>query len=135
MTVAETIKMLREVKNWSQEEMSEKLNISKSSYARWENGESQLKLHQLEKLADVFQIDVLDLLKLSKQNVFLGIVMGDIGDNGTGHKQINCSNEYAQNQIEKLQLQVEYLTEKLKDKETIITMQQAEIQRLKDIEK
>lgn len=133
MTVAETIKMLREVKNWSQEEMSEKLNISKSSYARWENGESQLKLHQLEKLADVFQIDVLDLLKLSKQNVFLGIVMGNVGDNSV--KQINCSNEYAQNQIEKLQLQVEYLTEKLKDKETIIAMQQAEIQRLKDIEK
>lgn len=135
MTVAETIKMLREVKNWSQEEMSEKLNISKSSYARWENGESQLKLHQLEKVAEVFQIDVLDLLKLSKQNVFLGIVMGDVGENGTGHKQINGGNEYAQSEIEKLQLQVEYLTEKLKDKETIIAMQQAEIQRLKGIEK
>ncbi|QMT32287.1 helix-turn-helix domain-containing protein [Alysiella filiformis] len=131
MTVAKTIKMLREVKNWSQEEMAEKLSISKSSYARWESGENQLKLHQLEKVAEVFQIDVLDLLKLSKQNAFFGIVMGDIGDNSTGHKQINCDNEYLQNEIEKLQMQVEYLSEKLKDKETIIAMQQEEIKRLK----
>lgn len=133
MTVAETIKILREIKNWSQEEMAEKLSISKSSYARLENGESQLKLHQLEKVADIFQIDILDLLRLSKQNIFFDIVMGGIGEHGIQYKQINCNNECLQSEIEKLRLQVEYLTEKIKDKETIIVMQREEIKRLKSI--
>ncbi len=38
MTIAQTIRTLREMKNWSQEDMAAKLNISKSSYARLETG-------------------------------------------------------------------------------------------------
>ena len=58
MAVNDKIRALRELNNWSQEDMAERLNVSKSSYSRLERDESKLDLNKLEKLAAIFQVDV-----------------------------------------------------------------------------
>lgn len=62
MAVTDKIRALRELNNWSQEEMAERMNISKSSYSRLERDENKLDLAKLEKLAAIFKIDVAELI-------------------------------------------------------------------------
>ena len=44
MKINEKIKLLREGKHWSQEEMAQKLNMSKNGYAKIERGETSASL-------------------------------------------------------------------------------------------
>ena len=44
MSVNDKIRALRELNNWSQEDMAERLNMSKSSYSRLERDERKLDL-------------------------------------------------------------------------------------------
>lgn len=48
MKINEKIKHLREGKHWSQEEMAQKLNMSKNGYAKIERGETSASLGRLE---------------------------------------------------------------------------------------
>lgn len=41
MTLAEKIMSLRKKNGWSQEELAEKLNVSRQSVSKWESGVSQ----------------------------------------------------------------------------------------------
>ncbi len=131
MTIAQTIRTLREMKNWSQEDMAAKLNISKSSYARLETESSQIKLHQLEKIAEIFEMDIARLLQLNDKNLFLDIVFGN------NYKNIDIGNlntsETLQHEIEKMQMTIQHLEEKLSDKELIIKNKDNEINLLKKL--
>ncbi len=131
MTIAQTIRTLREMKNWSQEDMAAKLNISKSSYARLETESSQIKLHQLEKIAEIFEMDIARLLELNDKNLFLDIVFGN------NYKNIDIGNlntsETLQHEIEKMQMTIQHLEEKLSDKELIIKNKDNEINLLKKL--
>lgn len=64
MSVNEKIRTIRETRNWSQEDMAEKMNMSKNGYAKIERGETKLNLHKLEQIANIFNIDVLELIKM-----------------------------------------------------------------------
>ena len=64
MSVNNKIRALRELNNWSQEDMAERLNMSKSSYSRLERDERKLDLVKLEKLAAIFKIDIRPLAKI-----------------------------------------------------------------------
>ena len=44
MSVNEKIRKFREAKDWSQEQMAEKLNMSLNGYAKTERGESKIYL-------------------------------------------------------------------------------------------
>ena len=50
MKINEKIKHLREGKHWSQEEMAQKLNMSKNGYAKIERGETSASLGRLEQV-------------------------------------------------------------------------------------
>ena len=62
MKINEKIKRLREGKHWSQEEMAQKLNMSKNGYAKIERGETSASLGRLEQVAAVFGIGLCELL-------------------------------------------------------------------------
>lgn len=47
MSVNDKIRTIRETRNWSQEDMAEKMNMSKNGYAKIERGETKLNLHKL----------------------------------------------------------------------------------------
>ena len=54
MSVNEKIRKIREAKDWSQEQMAEKLDMSLNGYAKIERGESKIYLDKLEQIAQVF---------------------------------------------------------------------------------
>ncbi len=62
MNVNEKIRMLRELNHWSQEEMAERLGMSHNGYAKIERGETKLYLEKLNQIAQVFNIDLSELV-------------------------------------------------------------------------
>ena len=131
MKINEKIRMMRELNNWTQEDMADKLHMSLNSYAKLERGESKVYVEKLEQVAEIFNIDVIDLLSLNKQ----GLVGLFIGDNSNNNHQVNY---YGQTdatafEIEKLNLVIEHKNELLKQKDLIIEQQEKQIQLLTQI--
>ncbi|WP_230660325.1 helix-turn-helix domain-containing protein [Psychrobacter sp. I-STPA10] len=108
----ENIRKLRELNNWTQQDMADKLFMSLSSYTNLELGNSKLYMEKLEKIADLFGVKLGDLLFLEKQNIVFFI--NDMNDNNNNNNvaYYASSNNYI-NEIEKLQLQVQYQQELL----------------------
>ncbi len=62
MQLNEKIRIVRETKNWSQEDMAEKLSMSTTGYAKIERGETMLNMQKLERIAQIFDMDLAELL-------------------------------------------------------------------------
>jgi transcriptional regulator with XRE-family HTH domain len=69
MEVHEKIRFLRESKDWSQEDMAGKLNMSVSGYSKIERGETKIALSKLKKVSEILGIDVMELMSLGEKNV------------------------------------------------------------------
>ena len=123
--VNETIRNLREKNNWSQEDMAEKMNMSKNGYAKIERGETKLNLHKLEQIANIFNIDVLELIKNDDKNVLF--FMNDHNTNYYG------SNENLTSEIDRLKLTISHKDELLKQRDLVIEQKDSEISALKEI--
>ena len=64
------ITMLRKNKELSQRELAEILNVSKSTYARWETGEEIIPLWHLTNFCNYFKVSIDYIFGLSKNNDF-----------------------------------------------------------------
>lgn len=62
MEVSKRLKTLRLDAGYTQKEIAEKLNVLRTNYRRWENGERNPKKESLEKLASIFGVSVSYLL-------------------------------------------------------------------------
>lgn len=58
---------LRVARSLTQKDIAEKLSISDKAISKWENGTSQPSVYNLQKLADIFDITLEELLKVSKE--------------------------------------------------------------------
>ena len=117
MKIYEKIRFMRELKNWSQEEMATKLSMSVNGYANIERGETDIQLSRLEQIAKTLEIELLELLSFGENNIFYLT-----GDNNRLYKlNINSSNKQSEleNELEKTRL--------------IVEQQQKEIDYLKEI--
>ena len=56
MKLAENLQLLRKETMWSQEELSEKCQVSRQAIAKWESGESVPTLEKLILLAGLYEI-------------------------------------------------------------------------------
>ena len=63
MILSEKIIMLRKKYGWSQEELAERLDISRQSVSKWEQGISDPSTSNLFALAKLFGVSVEELLK------------------------------------------------------------------------
>ena len=59
------LKELRKEKKLTQKELADKINVSKITVLRWENGERQIKPGKAQQLADFFGVSVGHLLGYS----------------------------------------------------------------------
>jgi helix-turn-helix domain-containing protein len=125
MSVNDKIRTIRETRNWSQEDMAEKMNMSKNGYAKIERGETKLNLHKLEQIANIFNIDVLELIKNDDKNVLF--FMNDHNTNYYG------SNENLTSEIDLLKLTILHKDELLKQRDLVIEQKDSEISALKEI--
>ena len=125
MSVNDKIRTIRETRNWSQEDMAEKMNMSKNGYAKIERGETKLNLHKLEQIANIFNIDVLELIKNDDKSVLF--FMNDHNTNYYG------SNESLTSEIDLLKLTISHKDELLKQRDLVIEQKDSEISALKEI--
>lgn len=110
MSIPQNLQKLRKNHELSQEKMAEMLNMSKNGYGKLERGESRITIEHLQQIAQVFNVDVADLLKEDRDFTLL------LGDNHG-----NYANKYYDNtqEIEKLTMMIAHKDELLvqKDKE------------------
>ena len=99
MKVHEKIRFIRESKNWSQEEMAEKLKMSVNGYAKIERGETKAYNPKLEQIAKELDVDLTELMPMSDRHICL---LG-VNTNSNHNVIIGASMELAF-EIQKLQL-------------------------------
>ena len=61
MTFAEKLKAIRKQTGFSQEQLAEKLSVTRQTLAKWENGEASPTIDDCIRMADIFDITINDL--------------------------------------------------------------------------
>lgn len=117
MKINEKIRFLRERKNWSQEDMADKLQMSTNGYSKIERGESRINVERLEQIANVLDIDIIELISTAERNV---VFFQDSDYN----LNIIGSSEESKMLINQLKLELHHKNE-------IIEMQKKELETLK----
>lgn len=123
METTEKIKLLRELNQLSQEQMAEKLHLTREGYAKIERGERGLDIVKLERIAAVFGMNAAELLAIGeKSTVYL------IHENSHYHYNHHSNNIYSDTElsakIEKLELQLAHKDELLQQKQREIELMQ-----------
>ncbi|WP_332452976.1 helix-turn-helix transcriptional regulator [Chryseobacterium aquaticum] len=88
-TIGKRIRTYREEKGFSQEELAEKLHISRSTYQRIENGETNSWINHIEKICTSLEVNLDDILKPEE---------GYVQVNRENTSNENSSNNMIQNQ-------------------------------------
>lgn len=123
MALNDKIRVLREFNGWTQEQMAELMEISTNGYARLERGESKLKIEHLEKVAQLFKIDVADLMNATDKGVLF--LLSDT-ENAFGSNYNYYGNDAHIHEIEKLKLILQH-------KDELLAQQKNEIELLKTL--
>lgn len=71
MKISEKIRALREEKQWSQEEMAAKLDMSRNGYAKIELGKTKPNIDKLLKIAQLLDVEISDLFQADEKNVLV----------------------------------------------------------------
>jgi transcriptional regulator with XRE-family HTH domain len=69
MKVYEKIKYLRNFRDWTQEEMAEKLQMTPNGYAKIEQGKTDPDLSRLEQISEILGVELAQLVGLNDKNV------------------------------------------------------------------
>ncbi|CAD7810447.1 hypothetical protein CHRY9390_02180 [Chryseobacterium aquaeductus] len=69
MSLDTKLRKLREQKGWSQMDVAHQLDISQSAYNKWEAEQAKPTLPNLQKLAEIFEVDFLDLIHAQVPNI------------------------------------------------------------------
>lgn len=67
MIFGEKLKKERAAQGWSQEELAEKLFVSRQSVSKWENGQNYPNIETIIKLSDLFGVTVDELLRSDEE--------------------------------------------------------------------
>ena len=59
----DNLAMLRNIHGFSQEELAEKINISRQAYAKWERGDTIPDVEKCSRLAEIYGVSIDSLIK------------------------------------------------------------------------
>ena len=85
----ENISMLRNVNGYSQEEVAEKIGISRQAYAKWEKGETVPDVERCQKLAELYGVTIDSLVNFSDKLGTTTLIPGPKGKHIFGTTKIN----------------------------------------------
>lgn len=105
--VGNKIKIIREIKNYTQEYMASELNISQNAYSRIELNKTKLTTALAEKIADILEVSLADLL--SKDNPIITF------SNNTIDKNFGYINNHYESQKELYENTITLLQKELTD--------------------
>lgn len=118
MAIHDTIRMLRVAKEWTLEEMADKIPMSRSGYVKIEQGESALMSDKLIRISEILGIELVDLIRLNEKGIICLINdNSQFGSNYYGNSQATILEN------EKLKLQVQH-------QQQLLEQQKREIERL-----
>ncbi|MVN92249.1 helix-turn-helix domain-containing protein [Mucilaginibacter aquatilis] len=69
--VATNIRKIREYRNYTQEYLAVKLDISQNAYSKIELGYTKITLERLFQIALILEVDVIELIKANDNEVML----------------------------------------------------------------
>ena len=127
--------ILRKLNGYSQEEISEKIDISRQAYAKWESGATTPDIEKAAKLAEVYGITIDSLLKNetvegvgtvppapADKNIWGSVTLGDRGQivipkAARDHMRINGGDRFivASDDIGIALIPAEYFEEKMRE--------------------
>ena len=70
MSVYRNIRLLREMRNFTQQYMADELGLSIGGYGKIERGKSDIKLSQLIKIAQILNTDLNILINFDPNTIF-----------------------------------------------------------------
>lgn len=108
MKTYEKIRELRENHHWTQEDVAKKIDLTPQGYAKIERGETRLTLERLEQFADIFDVDIAQLLSTTSQIFYQSTKDSQYIYQNT---QINDDVKHYQHEIDKLKLSLAYKDE------------------------
>ena len=106
MTIAEKIIHLRVVSGLSQDDLAKRLNVSRQTLSKWENGETQPSIEVIKELCEIFKITADELindnivihrgkkLKMSIGEDVKTKYFGTDGFRGEANKVLTCDHAY-----------------------------------------
>ncbi len=81
--------MLRNIHGFSQEELAEKINISRQAYAKWERGDTVPDIEKCSRLAQIYGISIDSLVRTEKVEGIGAIPPAPKGKNIWGSVTVN----------------------------------------------
>ena len=85
----ENISMLRSINGYSQEEVAEKIGVSRQAYAKWEKGETVPDVERCQKLAELYGVTIDSLVNYSDKIGTTTLTPGPKGKHIFGTTKIN----------------------------------------------
>lgn len=67
MVFGEKLKIERSKKSWSQEELAERLFVSRQAVSKWENGQNYPSIEVIIKISDLFGLTIDELLRSDEE--------------------------------------------------------------------
>lgn len=113
VNIGSKLKKLRKNKNWSQEQVSDLLGLSQSTYARIESGESHSWANHLDKICEVFEISPEELFKQDK------VIINNNQQGGVGYAE--TINQLSEKVIEQYEERIKELKQTIIDLKKIKT--------------
>lgn len=116
-SIGSKIRKIRELKGYSQEYMSVKLDLSQRAYSKIENDGIKLDWNRIEAISKILQIEPIDLVSFDDNLVFNNSPQS--GKNNTNTINNNFPDELKklyEDRISHLEEEVKYLRELLKGK-------------------
>lgn len=102
-----TIRKIRELRNYTQTYMSDKLDMSLSGYSKIERDETEISIKRLAQIAEILEIEINSILKFD-QNTFFTLEQDQshrLGDNNQPNSNLNLTEKL----INQLQSENEFL--------------------------
>lgn len=130
MEIYDKVRIMREVNQWSQEDMAEKMGMSVTGYAKIERGQSKIHYDKLVQLAQIFNISVSDLISVDEKKP-----TWYFRENNTQniHANYYATDEAILLELEKTKLLLDNAQNLIKIKDELISQKENEIKALKEI--
>lgn len=130
MEIYDKVRIMREVNQWSQEDMAEKMGMSVTGYAKIERGQSKIHYDKLVQLAKIFNISLSDLISVDEKKP-----TWYFRENNTQNIQANyyAIDEAILLELEKTKLVLDNAQDLIKIKDELISQKENEIKALKEI--
>lgn len=119
--IGERIRKIRSVKGFSQDYVADLLNISQSAYSDIEKNKSKIDIKRLQKIADIFEVNIDDIISFDENQVFNNTFYEKSNGFFNVEKVITETFDKErisyQEQVKSLKEEIVYLRKKLDEKE------------------